>query len=205
MVVGFGLIAAGCAIEPKPFVINNYRLFEGPIIELILLSIVLWIGRIRGWSLATFGFKISWKSTAGGLLLFVIAEVVLWGVWTCTEAIHVQPLRVIFDGTAPFILFCSVINAVFEEVLEAGYLISALSRFGMWPAILAGAIFRACYHLFIGLNTAMGLFAFGLVFGWVYWRWRQLWPLVIAHALADFFGMFYLSHEWQQHIIHHAA
>jgi hypothetical protein len=28
----------------------------------------------------------------------------------------------------------------------------------------------------------------GLLFGFVYWKWRRLWPLFIAHALFDVFA-----------------
>ena len=26
---------------------------------------------------------------------------------------------------------------------------------------------------------------FGLLFGAVYWRWRRLWPLIVAHTIAN--------------------
>jgi membrane protease YdiL (CAAX protease family) len=29
----------------------------------------------------------------------------------------------------------------------------------------------------------------GLLFGGFYWRTRQLWPVVFAHAVADFVGL----------------
>src|SRR5215470_2504399 len=44
------------------------------IYELSVFALVfLYIGRIRGWSFASFGFQISWKWTGLGVLLFVAA------------------------------------------------------------------------------------------------------------------------------------
>jgi hypothetical protein len=29
----------------------------------------------------------------------------------------------------------------------------------------------------------------GVIYGLVYWRWRQLWPLVVAHSLQMLFAL----------------
>jgi membrane protease YdiL (CAAX protease family) len=178
--------------------LSNEKLVVGTIIELVVLAAVLWIGKIRGWSLSTFGSKISWKGTGGGILLFVVAYLAMTDVGIWMQNIHPQlPNKVAAVGlTLPFILMRSVINPIFEEVLEAGYFIHTLQRFGMWPAILASALFRAFGHLgLLGLNGALSIFAFGVILGYVYWRWRQLWPLIIAHAGCDFVGLLYYSHH----------
>jgi membrane protease YdiL (CAAX protease family) len=89
------------------------------------------------------------------------------------------------------VLVISIINPVFEELLETGYFIHPLQKFGMWPAVLASAAFRALFHLPFGINAVVNIFAFGLIFGFVYWRWRQLWPLIVAHSLLDMLAFFY--------------
>src|SRR5678816_3536152 len=65
----------------------------------------------------------------------------------------------------------------------------------MWPAVLASAAFRALFHLPFGINAMLSIFALGLIFGLVYWRWRQLWPLIVAHSLADMLTLFYGSYH----------
>src|SRR5579863_4384248 len=40
------------------------------VLELAALAAALWIGSIRGWSLAAFGLRISWRETGAGVLLF---------------------------------------------------------------------------------------------------------------------------------------
>src|SRR5689334_3802877 len=54
--------------------LDNGGIAVSAVMELLQLAVVLWIGRIRGWSFKTFGFRISWKWTAAGTLLFVVAQ-----------------------------------------------------------------------------------------------------------------------------------
>ena len=164
-------------------------------IELLQLAIVLWIGHIRGWSLATFGFDISWKWTGAGLLLFVvmlffngIVGVLAYQFHPVLHEFHAEHLSLFA------ILLVSLVNPVFEEVLEAGYFIHSLERFGMWPVVLASGLLRALLHTYQGFNGAVSALTVGVVFGLAYWRWRQLWPLIVAHALTDFLGLLSIAH-----------
>jgi len=86
------------------------------------------------------------------------------------------------------------INPVFEEMFETGYFVRSLERYGMWVAILASAVFRAFLHAHLGVNAIAVVFPIGLIFGFVYWRRRQLWPLVVAHVLFDLYALFPRSH-----------
>ncbi len=65
----------------------------------------------------------------------------------------------------------------------------------MWRAVLASALFRATLHTYQGLDGALSILAVGVIFGFTYWRWRQLWPLIVAHALLDFVGFLNLNHH----------
>ena len=196
--IGFGLgIVYQCwAIAFRhPISISDRHVLPNLGLDLLYLGIILWIGRIRGWSISTFGWRISWKGTAGGILLFIAATIVKILVSLSLTAIHSPRAGFVVAGlTVPVIILLAVINPFFEEVLEAGYLIHSLQRFGMWPAVLACGAFRGLLHLYQGVDGAASIFAGGLLFGLVYWRWRQLWPLVVAHSLDDFIGLLYLRH-----------
>jgi uncharacterized protein len=197
--VGFGPFIAlqlwNC-VQSKRVAISNGGVVAFPIVELVLLAAVLWIGKIRGWSLVAFGSRMSWRGTGSGILLFVVAEAAMISVTMEAQIIHPEqsPITVGRLAVLP-VLLISIINPVFEEVLGTGYFIHSLQRFGMWPAILASAVFRGGYHLQFGVNAALGVFAFGVIFGFAYWRWRQLWPLIVAHLLADLFALFYGSYH----------
>ena len=199
MLVGFGPFIAGQiwnCIQSGRTEISNGGMIGFTAAELVLLAVVLWVGKIRGWSLATMGFKCSWNGTVAGVFLFVVAEVAMIGVGMLVKLIHpAQPRFGAHQLAVSFVLLLSFINPVYEEGLQAGYFIHALQRFGMWPVVLASALFRAFYHLQFGINTALSLFAFGLIFGFAYWRWRQLWPLIVAHSLCDIVGLLYASYH----------
>src|SRR5689334_1324492 len=45
--------------------------------QLLVLALVCWLARVRGWSLACLGLKPSWQLTGLGLLLFAVTALVL--------------------------------------------------------------------------------------------------------------------------------
>ncbi len=199
LLVGFGPLVVFMLpnlLRPKPAVLNNAGVLVFPLVELTLLIPVLWIGKLRGWSLSTFGFKVSWKLTGVGILLFVMAESAQEGVAYAAGIIHPEQACVATGRLAVFlILLISLVNPVYEELLESAYFIQQLNRFRMWPAVLASAAFRGLFHLQFGVNAVLGIFAMGVIFALAYWRWRQLWPLIVAHSLADLLALLYASYQ----------
>ena len=166
---------------------SNFHLIRLTVAEVVILAIILAIGKIRGWSLATFGAKISWKETVAGVLLGIGGLIVLYVGYRVAYAIYPEAIKFsVLPLAMPVILFNSLINPIFEEFLEAGYVIMFLQRFGMWPAVMAGAAIRFILHIYQGVDGALAVSAFGVLFGLVYWRRRQLLPLVIGHAMCDF-------------------
>jgi len=193
------LLLGGCFMLPKflqtgVWDFSNAHLMS--LFQIMALAALIWIGNIRGWPLSTFGTKISWKGTGGGILLAGVSYAVLHSLWTIGAAIFHSEHPMIGTSLAiPVIVSTTIINSVFEEVVEAGYFIHTFSRFGMWPAILVSALLRMLYHVPLGMDGLLGIFTAGLIFAFVYWRWRQLWPLVLAHSLMNFYSYY----------IHHAA
>jgi membrane protease YdiL (CAAX protease family) len=51
--------------------------------------------------------------------------------------------------------------------------------------VLASPCFRAFLQAYQGVNALLLIFPMGLIWGFVYWKWRRLWPLYIAHVLWD--------------------
>ncbi|MGH3887287.1 MAG: CPBP family intramembrane glutamic endopeptidase [Pseudonocardiaceae bacterium] len=87
----------------------------------------------------------------------------------------------------PALLAAAVANALAEELLVVGYLITRLRQLGSGEggAVLASAVLRGCYHLYQGFGGFIGNLVMGIVFGWVWQRTNRLCPLVTAHALID--------------------
>ena len=81
----------------------------------------------------------------------------------------------------------AVANALAEEVLVVGYLITRLRQlgFGEGSAVLASAALRGSYHLYQGFGGFVGNLVMGLVFGRLWQRTHRLYPLITAHSLID--------------------
>ena len=82
------------------------------------------------------------------------------------------------------VFLVSVVNGIFEELFVAGYIITALAaRRGLWMAINVSVVVRLLYHLYQGPIGVLTSVPMGLLYGYLYSRTRQLWPLIVAHVL----------------------
>jgi membrane protease YdiL (CAAX protease family) len=89
--------------------------------------------------------------------------------------------------TTPVFVLGAAQNALLEETVVVGFLITRLRQIG-WGAlyaVAASAVLRGSYHLYQGWGGFAGNVAMGLFFGWIFLRWRRTWPLVVAHTLID--------------------
>ena len=175
---------------PGQVQLSNADVLRTVAVELVSLGATLWFGSIRGWSLATFGLHISWKGTAAGVLLFAGLLVAGTLLSSALNLFHPRKAITRFVGmTLPFAVLLSVVNPIFEETIESGYFIHALQHFGMWPAVLASAVITCFLHAYLGIDAVADVLLPRVIFGLVYWRWRQLWPIVLAHSLLDFLAL----------------
>jgi membrane protease YdiL (CAAX protease family) len=89
--------------------------------------------------------------------------------------------------TGAMLILAAVKNAVLEEVIVIGYLMTRLRqlRWGVPAAIVAAALLRGSYHLYQGIGPGIGNFVMGLVFGYWFHRTGRVMPLVVAHTLID--------------------
>lgn len=89
--------------------------------------------------------------------------------------------------TIPILVLSALQNALLEEVVAVGYLMTRLNQLG-WRtpgAIAASAALRGSYHLYQGVGMAIGNAAMGVLFAWWYRRTGRVMPLVIAHTILD--------------------
>jgi membrane protease YdiL (CAAX protease family) len=87
----------------------------------------------------------------------------------------------------PVLVASAAQNALLEEVIVVGYLLTRLETLGWRPgrALAASAVLRGGYHLYQGLSGFAGNLVMGLIFGAVFQRTRRVLPLIIAHTLLD--------------------
>jgi membrane protease YdiL (CAAX protease family) len=92
------------------------------------------------------------------------------------------------------IIFMSIVNPVFEETIVTGYVINTLSdRKGVLTALNISVLIRFLYHLYQGPAAAVTIIPLGLIFGFVYLKWKNIWPLTIAHGIMDFLSLYFGS------------
>jgi membrane protease YdiL (CAAX protease family) len=87
----------------------------------------------------------------------------------------------------PVLVLAAAQNAILEEFVVVGYLMTRLRELG-WSvrsAIVASALLRGTYHLYQGIGAGIGNAVMGLVFGWFFVRTRRVLPLVVAHTILD--------------------
>lgn len=175
-------------------VFNNSALLNILVFELIQAAFLVWFLRIRGWTPEKFGLSISWRGTGLGWLLLVGTYVLFMGAQylaglALPDTMHAAAQR--YPTADPrlsmeLVFLTSTVNGIFEELFVTGYIVTALTATrGMWTAINVSTVVRLLYHLYQGPIGVVTIVPMGLLYGYVYARTRQLWPLIFAHVLID--------------------
>ena len=96
------------------------------------------------------------------------------------------------NGLNIYLIFIlSIVNPVFEETIVVGYVITVLSsRKSNMYAINVSVLIRMLYHLYQGPIGAITMIPMGLIFAFAYVKWKNIWPLIIAHGILDFVGLY---------------
>lgn len=144
-------------------------------------------GRLLGLDRRRPGFDL----TAGSLLALVIGVPGL-GLYLAARAVGagvtVVPAALPQVWWAvPVLVLAAVQNAVLEELVVVGYLLTRLRQLG-WRigyAVAASAVLRGSYHLYQGFGALLGNAVMGLVFALFFLRTRRILPLVVAHTVLD--------------------
>ena len=166
------------------------RALRGMALEIVLLCTTLWILRIRGWNWERLGLRFSWPSFLAGLPLFIWYMLMYWLTFVVVTMLYrparsLHATRIIPAAPAAILLLVILINSVFEEVTVTGYVVSALSEQGASLSITASTLIRFAYHLYQGPIATIAILPLGPLFAGVFWRWRNLWPLMVAHTITN--------------------
>ena len=89
--------------------------------------------------------------------------------------------------TIPVLVISALQNAVLEEVIVVGFLMTRLRQlgWGRWAVIAASALLRGSYHLYQGFGGFIGNVVMGVVFAWWFDKKQRVMPLIVAHWLLD--------------------
>jgi membrane protease YdiL (CAAX protease family) len=132
------------------------------------------------------------RDTVAGIALAAVVGGIGLAFYLLTHALGVD-LTVVPEALPhvwwrfPVLLLSALQNALLEEFVVVGYLITRLRQIGLRvpAAVTISAVVRGSYHLYQGLGGFFGNAAMGLLFGWLYTRWGRVTPLVIAHTILD--------------------
>lgn len=186
-------LASGFAILFNP-------LTKFPITMLAVIGFVFLVTWIGFKSIVPLGFKeFGWRELGLALALFVPLEI--------TMDFLIQPeASILFDEPADYSSFGFIegdfpiylkylafmwISAAFGEELffRAFAFLQLETLFGRkdWINIPLSAVLFSLPHLYQGPTGLIVTFAFGLAFGAIYAKWRNIWINVIIHGLVDTF------------------
>jgi uncharacterized protein len=89
-----------------------------------------------------------------------------------------------------------VINSVYEEFLLIGYFFKRLEKYH--PAVVIGLsmLIRLSYHTYQGWMSLFSIIPVGLVFGYYYFKYKKLWPVIIAHGLLNLIVCLSMHFHW---------
>jgi membrane protease YdiL (CAAX protease family) len=194
--------------SPRPYLDLTYQLL-GIFFSLIPVALAVYLlardrlapRRTLGLTADRPGFDLGWGAllAAGigipGLLLVYVAR--LLGLSADIVPAALQSVW----WAIPVLILSAIENAVLEEVIVVGYLITRLRTMGLsLPAIIAcSAVLRGSYHLYQGFGAFVGNAVMGVVFALFFLRTKRVMPLIVAHTLLDtvaFVGYTLLPHSW---------
>lgn len=175
---------------------TNEALVSVLVTEILQFAFLVWFLKVRGWTLEKVGLRVTWRTSAGGVLLgigtlvmFVFVQILAsYGV-DMQAAERLYP-KVAGNLDLQVVFLTSVVNGAYEEIFVAGYIITVLASVrGVWTAVNVSTGIRLLYHLYQGTLGVITIVPMGLLYGYLFVRTRQLWPLVLAHILLDVTGL----------------
>jgi uncharacterized protein len=189
ILVAFGMFAYGAIIGwtrgLRNDVITDAALFWMATYELFAFLIIATFLRARQWKLSDFHPQASWKLTGAGVLLtlgiLLYSTVISTGFRTWFEFRSLNTSQLDF-GT---VLLFSVVNGIYEETLVVGYVVGCLARQSTPVVIISSALIRFSYHVYQGPEAVLFILPLGLMFAYLYVKYRRLWPLVLCHIILD--------------------
>lgn len=187
--------------------------FAGVTLKLAPVVLVLYLlSRNHRWPHRWIGFDLRRpvKDLLHGVLLAAVIGIPGLGIYLAGRELGINMtvapanLKEVW-WAVPMLIAAAIQNALLEEVVGPGYLITRMKEAGWasWLAVGATSLLRGLYHLYQGFGQFIGNFLMGVVFGAWFLRTRRVMPLVIAHGLIDiivFVGFTYLkdSISWLQ-------
>ena len=193
----FGPFAAmslvGLLSRETTFLFDDRRLYTIAGIEVVAGLTAAYILRARGWKASDLGLRVTMPLTIAGMLLFIGANITIATGYELFRAVSgTDPAAAttpVIRTTWPAVLLLLAIDPLYEETFEVGYNVRATEGNGAAFAITLSAVIRFVCHVYQGPIAAVTILPLGIIFAAVYWKWRRVWPLTVAHGAAGWFAL----------------
>lgn len=191
----FGYFILGSTIavfshgSTQPFSDNS--LLAIVVLELMLGACALGVLYARGYPLRTLLPRPSWGGAliGAGLYMLTVGCNVLFTGFASDDL--TQPVQRLLEGQRSMsaLLLLSLVNGLYEEVFLMAFLQRGLRRLGGSNAVGVVLLVRMLYHTYQGPLGLLAVAIFGLVVGVYYWRSGRLFPVIVAHIVADVWAL----------------
>jgi membrane protease YdiL (CAAX protease family) len=182
------------SVSPRVYLDLTYQL-AGIVFTLVPVALALWLlsegGRSAARRIGLDGAR-PWRDLGLGAGLAAVIGLPGLGLYVVGQAAGITATVVpaaLNDvwWAVPVLILQAVKNAVLEEVVVVGYLMTRLQelRWPTWAVLGCSAVLRGSYHLYQGFGPFIGNAVMGLVFGEYFRRKGRVMPLVVAHTLLD--------------------
>jgi membrane protease YdiL (CAAX protease family) len=180
--------------SPRPYLDLTYQLADVAF-TLVPVALALWLLADTGRSavrLIGFDLRRPWRDLGEAALLAAVIGLPGLGLYAVGRELGITA-QVVASGLAPYwwavpvLVLSAVKNAVLEEVVVVGYLMTRLRERGwaLWAVVGCSAVLRGSYHLYQGFGPFVGNAVMGVAFGLWFVRRGRVMPLVVAHTLLD--------------------
>jgi CAAX protease family protein len=183
-------VSLGGEYEPGPVQFTEDDLHLIVLEEAMLLLLLGWFLRVRGWSVGHFAAYPSLRELAMAVGLTGLSAI----VWVLPPLMFASTDTGVTSGGAglswPGALAVSIINPLFEELFLCAYMLPFLTKRGGPALAVAGSLLvRLSFHTYQGPVGLLSIGLLGLVFTTFYLRTQRLWPVLIAHGVLDFVAL----------------
>jgi len=190
--IAFGPFAVWSTMEllerKTRIVFDDRRLFITVAIEVVAGTLAALLLRARGWKLPDLGMRVTMPLTIAGMVLLIGTIIVIGGfdelLRLATGNDPSAATTAIVTPSWLSILLLLAIDPIYEETFEVAYNIRACEGNGAAFAITLSAAVRFACNLYQGPVAVVTTLPMGLIFAAVYWKWRRVWPLTVAHGVG---------------------
>ncbi|MBT2115823.1 CPBP family intramembrane metalloprotease [Dyella sp. LX-66] len=171
---------------------GNYSLLSTLLASMALA--VVYLRLVRAFDFRALRWGVSWKATLWGVPIYlsacVLADLVytLWGLGFPPADVGTPEGTAAEQASHVSTVMVAMVNGSYEEIGFLGFLLSVPRKYTL-HAFIAGLAIRFSFHTYQGIGAALSITSFGLLLGVLYLRMRTLWPFIVAHVLADIWGL----------------